>query len=406
MTLTNDTITPTPLSITQLNQLAKNVLQTSIGAVWVQGEISNFMAASSGHWYFSLKDAQAQVRCAMFAGKNRSLGFVPKNGTQVFVRGQVSLYEGRGEFQLIADSMEDQGAGKLRQAFEALKQKLSAEGFFNPERKRSLPVFPKQVGVVTSPTGAAIRDVISVLKRRSPNLPIIIYPTAVQGVEAPPQIVRAIQLANARKECDVLIVGRGGGSVEDLWSFNEEIVSRAIAASEIPIISAVGHEIDFTIADFVADIRAPTPSAAAEMVVLDTESLLSDLNNKALRLHKRIAHILSDAEMKLDHLKKRLKHPRESLERYAQMVDEWDQRIKRAMQRCLETTQMRFAHISKTLHHLSPLSTLDRGYAIVQSSKQGVIAHVDDTALQEFIQICLSDGTLGCIVESIQKNDH
>src|SRR3990167_3374727 len=256
-------------TVSELNADARALLEGTFDRLWIEGEISNFVAPGSGHWYFSLKDANAQVRCALFKGSQRKINFTPKNGMHVLLRAGVSLYEARGEFQLIADFMEERGEGKLRRAFEILKKKLETAGWFSEEHKKEITEYPQCIGVVTSPTGAAIRDILHVLKRRYPCVPVIIYPTLEQGETAAPAIAKAIHLANQRKECDVLIVARGGGSLEDLWPFNEEVTAKAIYESKLPIISGVGHEIDFTIADFVADVRAPTPSAAAEIAVPD-----------------------------------------------------------------------------------------------------------------------------------------
>src|SRR5690606_31569338 len=248
--------------VSQLNRRAKQLLETHLPLLWVEGELSNVSQPSSGHWYFTLKDDQAQVRCAMFRNRNMLVRFKPQQGQQVLLRARVSLYEGRGDYQLIAEHMEEAGAGALQRAYEELKQKLAAEGLFSDDLKQPLPSLPRHIGVITSPTGAAIRDILHVLARRFPAIPVTVLPVAVQGKEAAPQIVKAIQLANRADLFDVLILARGGGSLEDLWPFNEEVVARAIHASKLPIVSAVGHEVDFTIADFVADLRAPTPSVA------------------------------------------------------------------------------------------------------------------------------------------------
>ena len=257
------------LSVTELNRRARQLLEVHLSTVWVRGEISNLSMPSSGHWYFTLKDDKAQIRCAMFRGNNALLRFKPEHGMQVIARGRVSLYEGRGDYQLIAENLQVDGAGDLQIAFEQLKAKLEAECLFDEDFKQELPTLPKHVGVITSPTGAAIRDILSVFRRRFPAIKISIFPVPVQGVAAAPAIVRALQLANTQHDIDALILARGGGSLEDLWAFNEEIVARAVFASEIPVVSAVGHETDFTICDFVADVRAPTPSAAAELLSPD-----------------------------------------------------------------------------------------------------------------------------------------
>ena len=274
-------------SVSALNRDARRIIESNFGVIWVEGEISNLARPSSGHMYWSLKDDNAQVRCAMFRQANRSLTFAPKNGLQVLARARVSLYETRGEFQLIVDFLEEAGEGLLRRRFEELKRKLAAEGLFETERKQQLPALPRRIGVVTSPSGAAVRDILSVLRRRFPWVQVVIYPTLVQGATAAYEIAQTLELADSRGDCDLLILARGGGSLEDLWSFNEEIVARAIAALDTPLISGVGHEIDFTIADFVADVRAPTPSGAAEIAVPDQAEWLAALAGTAQRLAKR-----------------------------------------------------------------------------------------------------------------------
>lgn len=265
-------------TVSRLNQTVRLLLEQEMGQVWISGEISNFTQPASGHWYFTLKDDTAQVRCAMFRNSNRRVTFRPQHGQQVLVRANITLYEPRGDYQIIAESMQPAGEGLLQQKYEQLKAKLHSEGLFDQQHKQPLPSPAHCVGVITSKTGAALHDILHVLKRRDPSLPVIIYPTAVQGDDAPGQIVRAIELANARGECDVLIVGRGGGSLEDLWSFNDERVARAIFASRIPVVSAVGHETDVTIADFVADLRAPTPSAAAKLSAATSRSCCAGFN--------------------------------------------------------------------------------------------------------------------------------
>jgi exodeoxyribonuclease VII large subunit len=264
-------------TVSRLNREARGLVEGSLGSIWLEGEISNFARPGSGHWYFSLKDDAAQVRCAMFRQRNAGLGMVPKDGMQILVRARASLYEARGEFQLIVDHLEESGEGELRRRFERLKRQLAAEGLFDSARKRPLPRLPRRIGVVTSATGAAFRDILQVLRRRFAAVPVILYPVPVQGAGSAAQIAAAIALASARGEVDVLVVGRGGGSLEDLWSFNEEVVARAIVSCAIPVVSAVGHEVDVTIADLAADVRAPTPSAAAELIVPDTAEWMRSL---------------------------------------------------------------------------------------------------------------------------------
>ena len=288
-------------SVTQLNGLARQLLETNFNQIWLTGEISNFTQPVSGHWYLTLKDENAQVRCAMFRMKNSRVTFHSQNGVQVLVRASVSLYEPRGDYQLIIEAMHPAGEGLLQQKFDALKMKLAAEGLFAQHLKKRLPDFPKRIGIITSATGAALQDILNILARRDPSLGIVIYPTPVQGTEATAELVQMIELANLRREVDVLIVGRGGGSLEDLWCFNEEAVARAIFNSALPIISAVGHETDVTIADFVADLRAPTPSAAAELVSRDQEELLQQLFYKKQRLEMAIDRLLHNWRQRLQH---------------------------------------------------------------------------------------------------------
>ncbi len=419
------------LSVTDINRAARRLLEGEFGMVFVEGEISNFTRPSSGHWYLTLKDSSAQIRCAMFAGRNRLVRFAPKNGLQVVIRGRVSLYEGRGDFQLIAEFMEEAGDGALRRAFDQLKARLDAEGLFDPARKRPLPSLPRHLGVITSPSGAAIRDVLHVLERRFPALHVSVIPVPVQGDEASPAIVRAIEFANAYQQdpFDVLLVTRGGGSLEDLWAFNTEQVARTIAASTIPIVSAVGHETDFTIADFVADQRAPTPSAAAEMLSPDAAEWLTGLARTERAIFASMDRRIKHHQNNLGHLTRRLRHPGRRLQELSQRLDDLEMRsrsaiaryirlfrieetgiqLERAMSRRLEqvTSRLRLAstrlrtpaplvqqkttevgllerrlteltvrrlqdsaarvtRLESTLNAYSPQATLDRGYAIVR----------------------------------------
>src|SRR5882724_6514707 len=294
-------------TVSGLNREVRLLLEHGLPVIWLEGELSNFSAPSSGHWYFSLKDREAQIRCAMFRMKNTSIGFTPKAGQHLLVRGRVTMYEARGDYQLIVEHMEEAGVGALKREFERLKAKLSAEGLFALERKRELPRFPRRIGVITSPTGAAIRDILHILARRFPPAAVLIYPAPVQGDAAIPSIVEAIQTASARAECDVLIVARGGGSIEDLWAFNDERVARAIHASAIPIVSGIGHEIDFTIADFVADARAPTPSGAAELVAPDRTACLEALARTMERLTSSMRRELRTVGTRFNAVNARLK---------------------------------------------------------------------------------------------------
>src|SRR6201996_1141322 len=310
----------TVYTVTRLNREVRVLIERGLGVVWVEGELSNLSVPSSGHWYFSMKDRDAQLRCAMFRQRNMSVGFTPKAGQQILARGRVSLYEPRGDYQFIVEHLEEAGVGALKREFERLKAKLAAEGLFALERKRSLPRFPRRIGVVTSPTGAAIRDVLHILARRFPPASVLIYPTPVQGEAAVAALVAAIELASARRECDVLVIARGGGSIEDLWAFNDERVARAIHASAIPVVSGVGHEIDFTIADFVADARAPTPSGAAELVAPDRNACLETLARTSERMTACMRRELRSVNARFDAALLRLKlvHPGVRLAQQAQ----------------------------------------------------------------------------------------
>ncbi len=398
------------ITVSQLNRRARQLLETQMALLWIEGELSNLSTPSSGHWYFTLKDAQAQVRCAMFRNRNMAVKFKPQQGTHVVIRARVSLYEERGDYQIIAEHMEEAGTGILQRNFEALKQKLLLEGLFAEERKKTLPKMPSHIAIITSPTGAAIRDMLQILDRRFALIPVTLIPVAVQGKDSAPQIVHALELANRSQLFDVIILGRGGGSLEDLWPFNEEIVARAIDASEIPVVSAVGHETDITIADFVADLRAPTPSAAAELVVPDSDELLDQLigfevlleetiqrkltffQQKTHWLQSRLRHPkskLEQASQGLDHLESRLKHkmlsnirhyqnhlqtlslrqvpwhPKNQLQRFQQRLLQADQQLRMSQQHLLDKKKQAFQTAIRMLHTLSPLNTLDRGYALV-----------------------------------------
>ena len=388
------------LSVFDLNQLARDLLEGAFSTVWVEGEISNLAKPSSGHLYFSLKDSKAQIRCALFKMRGRQLSFSPESGQQVIVRGRVSLYCERGDYQLLVDSMEEAGDGALQRAFDALKKRLSAEGLFAPEHKKPLPAFPKTIGVITSATGAAIHDILSVLQRRCPSIKIIIYPTLVQGNLAAGQIIKALQLANKRQECEVLILARGGGSLEDLWPFNEETVARAIYASTIPIVSGVGHEVDFTIADFVADVRAPTPSASAELISPHIADYLQKLEQLGLTLRRSIKQLLINYQQQLNHLQKRLRHPGQKLQEQSQQVDRLEQRLQQALFNLLKHKQQQFAGLVRALEAVSPLATLERGYAIVTAQGK-VLQQANQLKPGDKITARLQEGSLDCVVEKI-----
>ncbi|MDX1452342.1 MAG: exodeoxyribonuclease VII large subunit [Oleiphilaceae bacterium] len=440
--------TPQALSVSELNRQVKRLLEVSYRQVWVKGELSSFSRPSSGHWYFSLKDERAQIRCAMFRGFNQNLRFVPKEGDEVLVRAKVSLYEGRGDYQLIVEGLEPAGLGQLQAAFEALKLKLAAEGLFDERHKQPLPRMPLRIGVITSATGAVIHDILSVTQRRFPLAEIRLVAVPVQGDGAAQTIARAIQLANEEALADVLIVGRGGGSLEDLWAFNEEIVARAIHASTLPVVSAVGHETDFTIADLVADYRAPTPSAAAEKLTPDQYEIMqwldqlqhrlqhhlqlrlrtlteriADLNTRIkapdqslherqqrvtelyLRCTQAIQHRLQQTRQTTQQAKLRLanQHPERQLKESEQRFYVLFERLKQKQQQILDSHQHRLALLAQTLNLTSPLATLGRGYAIVGNHEHRALKQAEQVAEGSRITATLAKGRLHCVVESVDS---
>ncbi|ARV27935.1 exodeoxyribonuclease VII large subunit [Vibrio anguillarum] len=393
--LTNENI----YTVSRLNAEVRLLLENEMGIVWLVGEISNFSAPVSGHWYLSLKDSRAQVKCAMFKGNNRFVTFKPKNGQQVLVKARLSLYEPRGDYQVIIESIQPEGDGRLQQEFEKLKMQLAAEGLFAQSNKRPLPENPQCVGVITSKTGAALFDILDVLKRRDPSLPVIIYPTLVQGEQAAIQIAQAIGRANARQECDVLIVGRGGGSLEDLWCFNHEIVARTIAASQIPIISAVGHEIDVTIADFVADVRAPTPSAAAELVSRDNSNKRQAFASYQHKLQSAMRYYTSQQAHHLRALVHALEkqHPTYRLQRQSQQLDDTEMRLQRAIQRYISTQR---EHIGQQYHQLqlhSPVQTLAKQQHRLAKSEQRLLDVMEKKLLRTAHRLTLAAEKLDAV---------
>lgn len=387
------------ITVTELNHQVKGLLEASFSSLWIVGELSNFACPASGHWYFSLKDEGAQVRCAMFRGKNQIAKALPRDGQQVLVRAKVTLYPNRGDFQLVVEHMEEAGLGNLQKAFELLKQKLQQEGLFEVHFKKQIPAFPESVGVITSDTGAAIHDILSVLKRRYPALPVIIYPTLVQGSQAADQIAQAIQIANQRKECDVLILARGGGSLEDLWPFNEEIVARAIFQSDLPIVTGIGHEIDFTISDFVADYRAPTPSAAAEYISQDQREIMQLLDDHERMLIYHIENYLKSLQQQIHWLFNRLQqqHPQKYLQDQSLLLTNLSRRLELSQLRLLEIRQQQIKELMRALHAVSPLATLERGYAVAMKNKE-VLRSAEQVKSQDKIEIKLHTGSLECIV--------
>lgn len=393
------------ITVSQLNRQAKALLERGLAKIWVEGELSNLARPASGHVYFTLKDKNAQVRAAYFRQRQRGPTLALKDGDQVLVFGRVSLYEARGDYQLIVEQVEPAGEGALKRQFEVLKKKLAAEGLFDEDRKRELPALPARIGVITSPSGAAIRDILSVLKRRFPSVPVIIYPAAVQGEAAPAELMAALATAIRRKECDVLIVGRGGGSLEDLWAFNDEQFARSIADSPIPIVSAVGHEIDFTIADFVADLRAPTPSGAAELVVPDRADWLRSIASLATRIARLGRRTVEDLAQTLDWLARRLVQtsPSASLDRSSARLASLAQRLNRAARASVADVSHRLELAMRGLHSVSPLATLERGYAIVEDAASGkVLLRASDTAPGRDIRARLAEGEL---IATIRKDE-
>jgi len=445
---------PTPLTftVTQLNQQVKYLLEQSFPCIWVEGEISNLANPGSGHWYFSLKDESAQVRCAMFRGNNQSVRFLVKNGTHVLVKARVSLYQARGDFQLIIEEMQEAGLGKLQQQFEALKKELAMLGWFDEERKKSIPALPETIGIITSPTGAAIQDILRVLKRRYCNAQIIIYPTLVQGKQAALQIAEKIKTANQRNEVDILLLARGGGSLEDLWAFNEKNVAQAIYNSHLPIITGIGHEVDFTIADFVADLRAPTPSAAAEIVSPDQSTLKKQLKKDIHKLNRIMRQLQQQQQQHVDYLQARLiqTHPQKQLQKQVEKLltlkkrlylaenylfdtlknqyqraksslrllhparqltalqeklTEQKKLLEKSIHQTLRETTQHLASTARALHTVSPLATLDRGYAVVKNIQtDSVVDDASQLKKNDNLNIRFHKGNATCQVLEVDRS--
>jgi exodeoxyribonuclease VII large subunit len=384
------------LSPSQLNTLARSLLEDSFPLVWVEGELSGVARPSSGHLYFCLKDARAQIRCAMFKPKSTWLKFAPGDGVKVLARGRLTLYEARGEYQLVLDHMEEAGEGALRRAFEELKARLLAEGLFDDARKRALPAYLRRLAVITSPTGAAVRDVLSVLGRRFPLLDVEVLPVQVQGATAAAQIVRMLQRAAAGGRYDVILLARGGGSLEDLWAFNDEALARAIAASAVPVVSAIGHETDFSLSDFAADLRAPTPSAAAELLVPHADDLRRQLRGLVQRVQATRSRQLRQAAQRADRAALRLQasRPQARLKLLAQRQAEVLRRLRASWQRRHERDGSRLRELARSLSATSPLATVARGYAILQHEDGRVVRGVGDAAQGDVLDARVTDGTL------------
>lgn len=382
-------------SVSELNQSSQKLLESHFPNVWVEGEISNLVKPSSGHLYFSLKDHKAQIRAALFRHKTLTLPFEPRNGLLVQVLAKVSLYPDRGDYQLIVEGMELAGDGLLKKAYEDLVKKLEKEGLFGEQFKKIIPTLPRHIGVITSPTGAAIRDIISVLKRRFPAIPVFIYPTKVQGAEAAGEIVRAFALAHRHAMADVLILARGGGSLEDLWPFNEELVARTIFESRIPVVTGIGHEIDFTIADFVADRRAPTPSAAAELVTPNQSTFLQQFSHFENRLIHEMTKRLQHRMQQLDWLLKRLRHPGQLIKNQIQRLDPLQRRLNRALEQIFKDKRNRLKTALHALDTVSPLATLNRGYAIVsRQDNQQIVRSKQSVKPGDSLIVQISDGSV------------
>jgi exodeoxyribonuclease VII large subunit len=389
---------PLIFTVSRLNQTARELLEQGLGTISVTAEISNIAYPASGHWYFSLKDNKAQIRCAMFKGANSRAAFKPQEGDQVLVKGSVSLYEPRGDYQLIVEKMEPQGDGALQRAFEQLKLKLEIEGLFLETYKKSLPTLPRSIGVITSKSGAAIHDILTVLKRRFPAIPVIIYPCTVQGASAATEIIAALNTANARAECDVLILSRGGGSLEDLWCFNDESLARTIFKSALPIVTGIGHEVDVTIADFVADKRAATPSAAAELVSPDQAHFKQQLTQMRQQLSSTLNYYLVELNQRLTWLTKSLRHPQHTLQEQAQTLDRLRNQLQKNMLDFLQRRQQTLALLAGTLHAYSPLLTLSRGYAIVKNEQGALVTSTRSVELGDTLKVTLENGELNCKV--------
>jgi exodeoxyribonuclease VII large subunit len=430
------------VSVAELNRIARELLERNLPLMWVAGEISNFKRYDSGHCYFTLKDAQAQVDCVMFRGRAQALGWLPQDGAKVEVRALASIYEARGKFQLNVEAMRRAGLGALYEAFERLKAKLEQEGLFDPARKRPLPRFPRALGIITSPKAAALRDVLTTLRRRMPGLPVILYTTPVQGEGAAPRIAAAIARANAHKQCDVLLLCRGGGGIEDLWAFNEEVVARAIVASPIPVVTGIGHETDFTIADFAADARAPTPTAAAELASPSCEELTRLVLHLIHRLLRVMRRGVEDRMQKLDFLSRRLVHPgerirnqlrevrhlatrlaagaRRSLEDSGWQAREFGlrlvangpdlsglaresatqaRRLRQSLRRRMETTAEKIARMEANLKHLNPRHVLERGYSITESAAGAIVRDAGRLEPDETVTITFAKGRVGAQIK-------
>lgn len=434
LTAVNDLLKTTPeqaaITVSQLNRKAKMLLEQGLARLWVEGEISNLARPASGHMYFSLKDDGAQVRAAFFRQRQRGPTIQLKDGDKVLAYGRVSIYEARGDYQLIVEQIEPAGEGALKREYDKLRLKLAAEGLFDEDRKQPLPKLPQRIGVITSPSGAAVRDILTVLRRRFPSVPVTIYPAAVQGDAAPGELIAALADAVRRDDCDVLIMGRGGGSIEDLWAFNNEQLARAIAACPIPLVSAVGHEVDFTIADFVADVRAPTPTAAAALVVPDRAEWISLVNRLAKRVARLGRRTLEDRAQTLDYMLRRMaagirrqiasnqqdvalqrnaliqQSPAVRVEQSIGRLRNVQQRLTTAGRRSISDLKHRLQLAMRSLHSISPLATLERGYAVVLDADSGkALTDVSSVKAGSEIRARLHSGELLATVKEVSAGD-
>lgn len=443
------------LTVTALTRYLKRKMDTDphLRNVWLRGEISNFKQHSRGHMYMTIKDEQARMQSVMFAGNNRSLKFRPENGMNVLIKGEISVYEAHGQYQLYIQDMEPDGIGALYLAYEQLKEKLSKQGYFNPEYKKALPLFPERIGIITSPTGAAVRDIITTIKRRYPIAALTVIPVLVQGPNAAKSVVEAIETANNRLSLDVLIVGRGGGSIEELWCFNEEIVAEAIFKSKTPIISAVGHETDTTISDFVADLRAPTPTAAGEIAVQSQDELIESIRKSRKTVQRELERLLTTHQKELKQLKQSyafrypeqlikqkeqaldtavdsltkgvsnqvrtlqeryrnlhnriaLQHPNEKINRAGDRLIEMKKRQNASMSQILQRKTTEWSSLIDKLTLLNPLETMKRGFALPYSSKGELIKSVKDVEKKDYIEVTLADGKLNCQVQDIEEESN
>ncbi len=392
------------LTVSQLNAQARQLLEKGLAQIWVEGEVSNFTASSAGHWYFTLKDAQAQLPCVMFVGRNGLVARQPINGDQLLLKGNISLYEGRGQFQLLVEALRFSGEGNWLARLEALKNKLAAEGLFAAERKRALPKMPLTLGVVSSLQGAALQDVLQVLQRRWPLAKVFIYPALVQGVEAPASLRRAFALAQYHGNPEVLLLVRGGGNLEDLQAFNDETLARMVAASAMPVMTGVGHETDFTLVDFVADQRAATPSVAAETASPDAANVVQQLDRSTLYLQQAVKRRLRGEQQRLDYLAQRLnaQHPQERLQSMRNQLQPLTKRLQQSMANQQQVRQLKLQQQAARLHTLSPLNTLSRGYALAEMPNKQLVSSAKQVQQGDLVRVWLAEGALDCRVEAVQ----